>query len=79
MAGAQHSPGDIQFQLVYDRDQRAETSYLNINTCQVISNISQLLPLFDTDHLEIANCFNLSIVFHLLGDFGQALFIRSCH
>ena len=32
MAGSQHfSPGDIQFQLVYDRGQCAESSYLNIN------------------------------------------------
>ena len=30
MAGTQHfSPGDIQFQLLYDRGQRAESSYLN--------------------------------------------------
>ena len=28
----------------------------NINTCHVISNISQLLPLFDVDDPEIANC-----------------------
>ena len=32
-------------------------------------------PLFH-DHLEIANC---SIVFYPLGNFGQALCIRSCH
>ena len=31
MAGTQHfSPSDIQFQLVYDRGQYAESSYLNI-------------------------------------------------
>ena len=37
-------------------------------------------PLFDADHLEIANCSNLTIVFYLLGNFGQALqCIRSCH
>ena len=30
MAGSQHfSPGDIQFQLVYDMGQCAESSYLN--------------------------------------------------
>ena len=51
----------------------------NVNTCHVISNISQLLPLFDVDHLEIANCPNLTIVFYTLGNFGQALCIRSCH
>ena len=50
----------------------------NVNTCHAISNISQLLLwLFDVDHLEIANCFYLIIVF--LGNFGQALCIRSCH
>ena len=36
-------------------------------------------PLFDVDHLEIANCSNLTIVFYPLGNFGQALCIRSCH
>ena len=31
MAGTQHfSPGDIQFQLVYDRGQCAESSYLKM-------------------------------------------------
>ena len=31
MAGSQHfSPGDIQCQLVYDRGQRAESSYLTV-------------------------------------------------
>ena len=50
-----------------------------INTCNVISNISQLLPLFDADHLEIANCFNLATVFYPLENFGQALCIRLCH
>ena len=35
-------------------------------------------PLFDVDHLEIANCSNLTIVFYPLGNFGQALRIRSC-
>ena len=48
----------------------------NVNTCHVISNISQL---FDVDHLEIANCSNLTTVVYPLGDFGQALCIRSCH
>ena len=48
----------------------------NVNTCHVISNISQLLP---PDHLKIANCFNLTIVFYPLGNFGQALCIKSCH
>ena len=38
MAGSQHfSPGDIQFQLVYDRGQCAETSYLKVK--QTPSNI----------------------------------------
>ena len=36
-------------------------------------------PLFDVDHLEIANCSNLTTVFYPLGNFGQALSIRSCH
>ena len=36
-------------------------------------------PLFDVDHLKIANCSNLTIVFYPLGNFGQALCIRSCH
>ena len=45
----------------------------------VIPNISQLLPLFDVDHLEIANCSNLTTVFHPLCNFGQVLCIRSCH
>ena len=48
----------------------------NVNTCHVISNISQLLP---PDHLKIANCSDLTTVFYPLGDFGQALCIRSCH
>ena len=48
---------------------------LNVNTCHVISNISQLLP----SYLELANCSNLTIVFLPLGNFGQALCIRSCH
>ena len=47
----------------------------NVNTRHVISNISQ----FDVDHLEIANCSNLTIVLYPLGMFGQALCIRSCH
>ena len=57
---------------------QCKTSF-NVNIRQVISNISQLLPLFDIDHLEIANCSNLTIVFYPLGNFGQALCIRSCH
>ena len=36
-------------------------------------------PLFDVDHLKIANCSNLTIVFYPVGNFGQALCIRSCH
>ena len=36
-------------------------------------------PLFDVDHLKIANCSNLTIVFYPSGNFGQALCIRSCH
>ena len=32
-------------------------------------------PLFDVDHLKIASCSNLTIVFYPLGNFGQA----SCH
>ena len=36
-------------------------------------------PLFQVDHLEIANCSDLTIVFYPLGNFGQALLIRSCH
>ena len=43
------------------------------------SNISQLLPLFDVDHLEIENFSNLTIVFYPLGNFGQALCIKACH
>ena len=39
-------------------------------------NISQLLPLFNFDHLKIANC---SLSFTLWGYFGKALCIRSCH
>ena len=49
------------------------------NTCYVISNFSQLLPLFDIDHLEIKNYSNLNIVFYFLGDFGQVLLTRPCH
>ena len=48
----------------------------NVNTYHVISNISQLLP---PDHMKIANCSNLATVFYPLGNFGQALCIRSCH
>ena len=48
----------------------------DVNTCHIISNISQLLP---PDHLKIANCSNLTIVFYPKGNFGQALCITSCH
>ena len=51
----------------------------NVNTCNVISNISQLLPPVRFDHLEIAYCSNLIIVFYPFGTFGQASCIRSCH
>ena len=51
----------------------------NLNTCHVISNISQLFPLFDVDHMEIASCSNLTTVFYPLGNFGQVWCIRSCH
>ena len=51
----------------------------NVNTCHVISKISQLFPLFDVDLLEIANCSDITIVFYPLGSFGQALCTRSCH
>ena len=43
---------------------------------QTFHSYSPPPSLFDTDHTEIAN---LIIVFYLLGDCGQALFIRSCH
>ena len=40
-------------------------------------------PLFDVNHMKIVNCSNLIIIFFssscTLGDFGQALHIRSCH
>ena len=40
-------------------------------------------PRFDVDHLKIplkiADCSNLTIVFYPLGNFGQALCVRSCH
>ena len=49
----------------------------------LISLLSQashsFFPLFHVDRLEIANCSNLTIVFYPLGNFGQALLIRSCH
>ena len=52
----------------------------DVHAGHVISNISQLLlPLFDVDHLKIANCSNVTIVFYPLGNFRQALCIRSCH
>ena len=50
---------------------------LNINTCHVISNILQLIPLFDI--LKIANCSLLKHCLNFLGDFAQALLIRSRH
>ena len=56
MAGTQHfSPGDIQFQLVYDRGQCAETSYLkpishstsfDISICAVREDqVTEMIPL----------------------------------
>ena len=51
----------------------------NVSTCHVISNVSQLLPLFDVGHLEIANCSNLTIVFYPLSNFGQVLCMKLCH
>ena len=51
----------------------------NVNTSPVIPNISHCFPLFNVDHLETANCSNLTIVFYPLDNFGQALCIRSCH
>ena len=50
-----------------------------MHTCHVISDISDLSPPFEIDHLEIVNYCTLGIVYYLLGDLGQALFIRSCH
>ena len=50
-----------------------------MNTCHVISNPLQLLPRFNVDNLEIANCPNLSIVCYFWGDVGQELFTRSCY
>ena len=49
----------------------------NVNICHVI--LPRCFPLFDVDHLEIANCYNLTIVFYPLGNFWQALCIRLCH
>ena len=49
----------------------------NVNTCHVIPNTSQLLPSVQCS--PPGNCSNLTIVFHPLGNFGQALCIRSCH
>ena len=47
----------------------------------ILATLSQTshscFPLFDVDHLEIANCSNLTIVFYPLGNFGQALCIKS--
>ena len=44
----------------------------NVNTSQTSHSC---FPLFNVDHLEVA----LTIVFYPLGNFGQALCIRSCH
>ena len=49
----------------------------------ILATLSQTFhsyfPLFDADHLKIANCSNLTIVLYPLGNFGQTLCIRSCH
>ena len=37
------------------------------------------VPLFHIDNLEIANYSSKNIVFNFLGDFGQAMWMRSCH
>ena len=47
--------------------------------CKTAFSVNTCFPLFDVDHLKIANCSNLTIVFYPLGNFGQALCIRSCH
>ena len=52
---------------------------LTINSCHVISNMSQLLPPVQIDDLEIANCSITALSCTVAGDFGQALLIRSCH
>ena len=48
MTGSQHfSPGDIQFQLIYDRGQCAESSYLKNREeelyCKEIKYVSDLI------------------------------------
>ena len=51
-----------------------------MNTCHVSQTSHNCFSLLDVVDLEIADCSNLiSIVYYLLGDLGQALFIRSCH
>ena len=49
----------------------------------ILATLSQTchsgFPLFDVDHLEIANCSNLTIVYYPLGNFGQAFCRRLCH
>ena len=45
----------------------------------IFAKSSQTFQLLPPDHLKIANCSNLTIVFHPSGNFGQALCIRSCH
>ena len=44
-----------------------------------LKHLTVASPLFDVDHLKIANCSNVTIVFYALGNFGQALCIKSCH
>ena len=46
-----------------------------VNTCHVISDISRCSP---CSMLEIVNCSNLTIAFYPLGNFRQALCIKSC-
>ena len=46
MAGSQHfSPGDIQFQLIYDRGQCAESSYLKTARLHAVHNEEKILIL----------------------------------
>ena len=42
-----------------------------MNTCCVISNISQLLPPFDIDDLELADCSNFDIVYYFSSILGR--------
>ena len=51
----------------------------NINTCYVVSNTSQLLPSVWYWRSWNSKLLYWSTVFYFLGDFGQALSIRSCH